>query len=289
MIHAPAGAGVVEKAAIRSHYDLATPFYRLFWGPHIHHGLWSEEDAARPVPLVSPRAAQEQLTDTLASLGGIAAGDRVLDVGCGMGGSSIRLARRFDCRVTGITISGVQQRWASMAARLAGVGGRVDIRRADAETVDFPAGGFDVVWSVECTEHLFDKEAFFRRAAAWLRPGGRMAIGAWLAADDADRPGPRGEVEAVCDAFLCPSLGTFADYRGWMEEAGLEVVSTEDWTSRVARTWELCDARVKRLGLPFVARFIDRRQADFLHHFRTLLGAYRSGAMRYGAITACKR
>ena len=89
MIHAPTGGGVVEKAAIRSHYDLATPFYRLLWGPHIPHGLSSEEDAARPVPLVSPRAAQEQLTDTLASLGGIAAGDRVLDVGCGMGGSSI--------------------------------------------------------------------------------------------------------------------------------------------------------------------------------------------------------
>lgn len=289
MIHAPAGAGVVEKAAIRSHYDLATPFYRLLWGPHIHHGLWSEEDAARPVPLVSPHAAQEQLTDTLASLGGIAAGDRVLDVGCGMGGSSIRLARRFGCRVTGITISGVQQRWATLAARWAGVADRVEIRRADAETVDFPAGGFDVIWSVECTEHLFDKETFFRRAGAWLRPGGRMAICAWLAAADADRPGPRGEVEAVCEAFLCPSLGTFADYRGWMEGAGLEVVCTEDWTNRVARTWELCDARVKRLGLRRVAGFIDRRQADFLGHFGTLLGAYRSGAMAYGAIVACRK
>lgn len=89
MIYAPTGAGALKKAAIRSHCDLATLFYRLLWGPHIHHGLWSEEDAVRPVPLVSPRAAQEQLTDTLASLGGVAARDRVLDVGCGMGGSSI--------------------------------------------------------------------------------------------------------------------------------------------------------------------------------------------------------
>ena len=33
----------VSKRAIRTHYDLATPFYRLLWGPHIHHGLWERE------------------------------------------------------------------------------------------------------------------------------------------------------------------------------------------------------------------------------------------------------
>ena len=51
------------KASIRSHYDLATQFYRLFWGPHIHHGLWSSEDAVREQPHATPLAAQEALTD----------------------------------------------------------------------------------------------------------------------------------------------------------------------------------------------------------------------------------
>lgn len=286
MIRAPTGSAAMAKDAIRSHYDLATPFYRLLWGPHIHHGLWSEEDAARAVPRVAPRRAQEHLTDTLAGLAGIGTGERVLDVGCGMAGSSIRLARRFGCDVTGITLSGVQQRWGRLAARWAGVGRRVEIRRADAETVDVAPGTYDVVWSVECTEHLFDKPAFFRRAAEWIRPGGRMVIAAWLASEEAEEPRHRAAVEAVCDAFLCPSLGSLSDYRSWMTAAGLEIARTEDWTARVARTWEVCEARVRRCALHRVAPFIDLRQAAFLDHFATLLDAYRSGAMRYGAIVA---
>ena len=288
MIVAPVATAAIGKEAIRSHYDLATPFYRLVWGPHIHHGLWSEDDLTRERVVASPREAQDRLTDTVAEFAGITADDRVLDVGCGMGGSSIRLAAHSGCRVTGITLSGVQRRWAAFAARLRGVGKRADFRQADAESIDFPTDSFDVIWSIECTEHLFDKPAFFRRAAGWLAPGGRMAICAWLAADDADQPGKREQVEMVCDAFLCPSLGSFGDYRRWMTDAGLEVVRTEDWTRRVERTWELCDTRTRRLGLHGLARLIDRRQARFLEHFQTLHAAYRSDAMAYGCIV-CRR
>lgn len=286
MIEAPSAAGRIASAAIRNHYDLATPFYRLVWGPHIHHGLWSAEDAARAVPETSPRSAQEALTDTLATLAGIHRDDRVVDVGCGMGGSSIRLARRIGCRVSGITLSAIQRRWAAAAARLSGVGGLATFARVDAESAEFPKGSVDVVWSIECTEHLFDKPAFFRRAADWLAPGGRLAICAWLAAEDADRPEKRRQVEAVCDAFLCPSLGSFRDYRGWITAAGLDVTHEADWTRRVERTWEICDMRVRRYGLPVLARLVDRRQATFLDHFGTLLAAYRSDAMQYGCIVA---
>src|SRR5689334_3378060 len=99
----------VEKRAIRRHYDLATPLYRLFWRPHIHHGLWAADE--------SPRKAQSQLTDRVASLAEIKAGQHVIDIGCGMGGCSIHLAKTRYCRCLGVTISPVQRRWASISAR----------------------------------------------------------------------------------------------------------------------------------------------------------------------------
>ncbi|HQU41197.1 MAG: hypothetical protein B7Z73_01470, partial [Planctomycetia bacterium 21-64-5] len=194
MIHCPA----VRKDGIRWHYDLSTLFYRLLWGRHIHHGLWDGSE--------SPAVAQQKLTETLASAAGIHGAERVLDVGCGMGGSSIFLAKRHHCRVSGVTLSPLQRIWASSAARLQGVARQTDFRCVDAEQAVILPGSFDVVWSIECTEHLFDKPKFFQRAAEWLRPGGRVAICAWLAGNPLDGEEQRKLVYDVCEGFFCPSL-----------------------------------------------------------------------------------
>ena len=270
----------VHRSVIRSHYDLTTVFYRLLWGPHIHHGLWEGSE--------SPRTAQQHLTETLSRHAGLCGGERVLDVGCGMGGSSIHLARKLGCRVTGITVSPLQRRWATLSAMGRRVSRLTDFQCVDAEQVEFSPETFDVVWSIECTEHLFDKEAFFRRAAEWLRPGGRMAICAWLAGDSLDSEDAVRQVYDVCEGFFCPSLGTGDDYQGWMSAAGLVPTAYEDWTDRVWRTWEICRQRVARTGMRRIARWIDPNMLLFLDRFETILRAYQTGAMRYGCFIAHK-
>jgi len=87
----------VAKGVIKNHYDIITPFYRLFWGPHIHHGYWDADE--------SSQLAQVQLTEQLAKAASIASGSQVIDIGCGMGGSSVWLARNLNCQVTGVTLS----------------------------------------------------------------------------------------------------------------------------------------------------------------------------------------
>lgn len=285
----------VKKASIRSHYQLGTLFYRLLWGPHIHHGLWRDTQSA-PDPLMSGRSvgsespykAQCQLTDTLAELAGITAEDRVVDIGCGMGGSSIRLAKNRKCHVTGVTLSPIQRRWAAVSSKLKCVGGRTRFLAEDAEQVVFEPSSFDVMWCVECTEHLFDKQEFFNRAATWLRPGGRMAICVWFEGEDTSQPGHRKQCEEVCERFVCPSLATREDYVGWITGNGLQIRYNADWTEQVARTWEICKRRVQRTGVRHLARVLDREQVDFIDGFDALLDAYRSGAMQYGAIVAEK-
>jgi tocopherol O-methyltransferase len=270
----------VTKNVIRSHYDLSTLFYRLLWGTHIHHGLWDNDE--------TPRVAQLRLTETLAELAQIQPGQQVYDIGCGMGGSSIHLARQYQCDVTGVTISPVQRRWAQLSSRFSGVGKRTRFHCDDAETIEFPTASADLVWSIECTEHLFDKPRFFERISSWLKPGGRVAICAWLEGAQAESDAERQAVYDVCEGFFCPSLGSMEDYRHWMTSAGLVVESEHDWTQRVLKTWEICERRVRRSGVRWLARLIDRNSVLFLDRFETILNAYRTGAMDYGCLIAFK-
>lgn len=277
MIHS---STAIPKKSIRLHYELATLFYRLLWGPHVHHGLWESNE--------SPRRAQLRLTEHLASKAGVAKGERALDVGCGMGGSSIHLAT-MGCHVTGVTLSQVQGTWARLSAILQGQRQRTRFLRADAETLEVAPECFDVVWSIECTEHLVDKAAFFQRAATWLRPGGRVAVCAWLAGDEPHTEADLQLVRKVCDAFLCPSLGTEADYCRWMKEAGLQLVDVENLTDRVKQTWDICERRIRRTGMPLLARCFGKEMREFIEHFMTIRQAYETGAMKYGSFLAQKR
>lgn len=270
----------ITSRAIRRHYDLATPFYRLLWGPHIHHGLWDGDE--------SPNQAQRNLTEQLASEAAIQPGDSVLDVGCGMGGSSIHLAKRLGCRMHGLTLSPVQRWWATFSAFLQRVRDRVRFECRDAEQASFPNDTFDIIWSIECTEHLFNKPAFFRRAEKWLKPGGRMAICAWLAADPPHSQGMAHDVRAVCEKFLCPSLGSVGDYVAWLEDAGLSMIACHDWTHRVVRTWEICARRIERTGVRRLAGLAGRDMSEFANHFETIRQAFLSGAMKYGCFVAQK-
>ena len=267
----------VEKRSIQHHYGWLTPFYRMLWGSHIHHGLWEADE--------DPRSAQIQLIDHLADAANLPREADVLDVGCGMGGSSIYLAKTRHSQVTGLTLSRTQQLWARAAALRAGVARRTKFLCQDAESYS-PQVLFDVLWSIECTEHLFDKPAFFRRAANWLKPGGALAICAWLAADEPHTEEIIRKNEKVCEAFLCPSLGTQADYAGWLQEAGFEVLQMTDLTEKVVKTWEICLKRVQRTGAAKASWIFGRKAHEFTNSFEVILDAYQTGAMKYGSFTA---
>ena len=261
--------------AVRNHYDQLSFFYRLFWGDHIHHGYWEDNEG--------PAEAQENLIARLAERAAVPRGGHVLDVGCGLGGSSFWLARHLGCSVQGITISPAQCAMAATRAREEGLAERVSFAVADANRLELPAESFDAVWVIECSEHLADKADFLRRAGRVLRPGGRLALCAWLANEGRD---PDGLVAEVRRAMLCPSLASLGDYLRWMGAAGLADVRGEDVTRRVERTWDHCLAILEHPDVRDLLPHLDAATRDFLGVFGTMRRAYATGAMGYGMFTA---
>ena len=153
---------------VRAHYDLGNDLYRLFLDDAMVYScaIWHDGDDLA--------AAQRRKLDRVCDLAELGRGDRVLDLGCGWGGLAIHAARR-GCRVTAVTISEAQARWAEAAARLSGVDSRVTIERRDYRDT---AGVFDRVVSIEMLEAvgLAYLPSYFRTVARRLRGGGRAVI-----------------------------------------------------------------------------------------------------------------
>jgi len=266
--------------AIRDHYDRLSVLYHYLWGVHIHHGYWEEDEP--------PSVAQENLIRRLVGWAGIPPGARVLDIGCGLGGSSLWLARHLGCSVTGITLSRVQAWLAGRRARAAKLSDRVGFQVMDANHLALPPESYDAVWVIECSEHLTDKAAFLASCARVLRPGGRLALCAWLsAAQPGDRAGER-LVAEVCRSMLCPSLAHRDEYVDWMQQGGFEAIEAEDVTRRVERTWDHGIEIVRTSRLRFLLWFLGARVREFIASFETIRRAYAEGAMAYGMFTGRK-
>ena len=132
-------------------------------------------------------ALQDVLDEQIRPLGlaamervGIASGERVLDVGCGTGDTTVELARRVGPRgaVTGIDLSAPML--ASARKRAAGIG-NVTFQPADAQTTRFAAGYFDVCFSRFGVMFFVDPVAAFTNMHSALRPGGRLGFVCWQA------------------------------------------------------------------------------------------------------------
>ena len=170
----------ISSATVADAYDNWTQDKLLerLWGEHIHLGFY---------PLgkknIDFRNAKVTFVHELVKWSGLdklPKGSRILDIGCGIGGSSRILAKYYGFNVTGITISPAQVK---RARQLTPLGLNCNFQVMDALDLKFEDGSFDGVWSVEAGAHMNDKTKFADEMLRILRPGGYLALADWNSRD----------------------------------------------------------------------------------------------------------
>jgi len=158
---------------IVDYYQASENAYKDAWDLNnslaIHYGYWDETVNSFPESLA-------RMNEVMADAVKIRPSDTVLDAGCGVGGSSIFLALRYGCKVSGITLSDRQQKKAVENAQTNNVGHLVDIRVMDYCATGFPDNSFDVIWGCESICYADDKAKFIKEAYRLLKPGGRLVV-----------------------------------------------------------------------------------------------------------------
>jgi tocopherol O-methyltransferase len=264
-----------EKTRIVEHYDRVSPYYHSLWGEHIHHGYWIRGDESK-------EKAQLQLIEYLARLADVQQGSEVLDIGCGFGGSSLFLARKYAAATTGITISPVQVEMANRAATAAGA--RSKFLLMDAEDLHFEKQ-FDLLWSVESISHYQNIEKFFACASRFLKPGGTFALTDWFKRENLS-PNEYRKFIAPIDDGMMVELHTMDDYAAYLESSGLRIVSREVLTPQCAKTWDLGLDIVKDKAFWALAAQWGTEFLTYLRAFRAVRSAISSGAFVYGLFVA---
>lgn len=224
-VQAGVDVALPDLPRIRAYYDETWLDYRFLWlSPRnlaVHFGYWDERTRGHAESLVN-------MNRLLASRIGIHEGQRVLDAGCGVGGSSQWLAKTFAVSVMGITPVASQVARARYFARRERLSKRVRFAQEDYTRTSFPDASFDVIWAVESICHAPDKRLFLREARRLLRPGGRLGIVEYMRFDRPYTDANEALLTSWLSGWAIPDIATHDEWQRWTREAGFTDVTIEN-------------------------------------------------------------
>ncbi|MGG6294799.1 methyltransferase domain-containing protein [Leptolyngbya sp. AN02str] len=272
---------------IRQFYDQSSNLWEQVWGEHMHHGYYGADGTQTK----DRRQAQIDLIEELIRWAGVQSASQIVDVGCGIGGSSVYLAEKFGARATGITLSPVQAARAKERAATAKV--NAEFLVADALQMPFPDNTFDLVWSLESGEHMPDKTQFLRECYRVLKPGGTFILATWCHRSTTPNtpltPDEHQLLNKIYQVYCLPGVISLPEYEQIAMSLSFQTIRTADWSAAVAPFWDVVigSALTPQAVVGLLRAGWTTIQAAL--SLGLMQRGYRSGLIRFGLLCATKQ
>ncbi|KAL0429554.1 UNVERIFIED_CONTAM: Phosphoethanolamine N-methyltransferase 1 [Sesamum radiatum] len=209
-------------------------------------------------------------------------GQKVLDVGCGIGGGDFYMADKYDVHVVGIDLSINMISFA--LERAIGLKCAVEFEVADCTKKEYPDGTFDVIYSRDTILHIQDKPALFRSFYRWLKPGGKVLISDYCRSS--------GTPSAEFAGYIKQrgyDLHDVATYGQMLRDAGFVDVIAEDRTEQFIKVLEKELDAVEKDKERFITDFSEEDYNDIVGGWKAKLVRSSSGEQRWGLFIAQKK
>lgn len=257
---------------IADYYNQTLNHYERWWKLDktlaVHYGFWD----------AGTKKFSDALDNTnhyLLKFAEIQGSPRILDAGCGVGGSSFFLAKQINAKVTGITLSDKQLKYANKKGVEQKMTQLVDFKLEDYTKTSYNDGTFDLIWAIESITSAPDKSKFAREAFRILKPEGKLIIADYFKTNK-DDPGK------ILDKWqtywsMAPFLTT-NDYIDQFEKEGFSLLKNQDVTEMIVKT-------SRRMYYSSLLGTLPSITYNILHNTsRYAKGHYKSGFHQYQAL-----
>lgn len=210
---------------------------------------------------------------------GVGVGDRVIDIGSGIGGPARRIADATGCHVTGVDMTPSFVQTAAELSRLVGLDDRTEFHLGDATALDL-ADGFDAATLIHVGMNIEDKAALFASVHGLLAPGARFVVYDLMAIGDTggiDYPMP---FASTADESFVASPDAYTDA---LTAAGFTIGAVTDHTQLA-----LDAAATARAGGPPPVSLATLMGPDFATMFANLGATLRDGIIAPTQVVASR-